>query len=131
MNESAGLLLLLAVAVALACKGLPAMAAALQGRRIEAAVRHRDGRRLRQLIATAAGLAELRRVLLRLPTAELMALGEGIAGAAADEHGARLLSAIAQAVERRDLVLERWVRAVARRQRLHAARGPVSREDER
>jgi hypothetical protein len=52
-----------------------------------------------------------------------MALGEGLAGAAADERGAELLSAIAEAVERRDLVLERWVRTVARRQQLQAARG--------
>jgi hypothetical protein len=55
---------------------------------------------------------------IALPTAELLALGGGIAAAAGDERDTQILGAIAGAVERRDLALERWARVVARRQEL-------------
>ena len=107
---------LLAVALVIAVKGLPLLAAAIEGRRIEAAVRERDGLRLRRAVGGAAGLAELGRMLRRLPTRDLLALGDGMVEAAAEERGAQVLAAIAEVVERRDLVLERWVRVKDRRQ---------------
>ena len=107
---------LLAVGLVVAVKGLPLIAAALEGRRIEAAVRERDGARLRQALAGAAGLAELGRVLRRLPTRELVALGDAMAAAAETERGAQVLAAIAEVVERRDQVRERWERVRERRQ---------------
>jgi hypothetical protein len=55
-------------------------------------------------------------MLRRLPTRELLALGDGMVEAAAEERGAQVLAAIAEVVERRDLVLERWARVKERRQ---------------
>jgi hypothetical protein len=107
---------LLAVALVIAVKGLPLLAAAIEGRRIEAAVRERDGLRLRRAVGGAAGLAELGRMLRRLPTRDLLALGDGMVEAAAEERGAQVLAAIAEVVERRDQVLERWARVKERRQ---------------
>jgi hypothetical protein len=124
MGEAAVGVLLLVVALAIGARGLPVVAAALEGRRIEAAVRHRDGRALRRAVAGAAGLAELGRVLRQLPTAELLTLGGGMAAEAGDERGAQILAAIAEAVERRDLALERWARVLARRQELPAPGAP-------
>jgi hypothetical protein len=124
MGEAAVGVLLLVVALAIGARGLPVVAAALEGRRIEAAVRHRDGRALRRAVAGAAGLAELGRVLRQLQTAELLALGGGIAADAGDERGAQILAAIAEAVERRDLALERWARVLARRPELPAPGTP-------
>jgi hypothetical protein len=118
MGGAAVGVLLLVLTLAIGARGLPVVAAAVEGRRIETAVRNRDGRGLRRAVAGAAGLAELGRVLRRLPTAELLALGGGIAAAAGDERDTQILAAIAGAVERRDLALERWARVVARRQEL-------------
>src|SRR6202049_3405183 len=117
MGGAAGVLLaLVVVALAIAVKGLPLLVAAVEGRRIEAAVRQRDGLRLRRAVAAAAGLAELDRVLRRLPTRDLLALGDGMVEAVAEERGAQVLAAIAEVVERRDLVLKRWTRVRERRQ---------------
>jgi hypothetical protein len=116
MGGVAGVLLALVVALVIAVRGLPLLAAAVEGRRIEAAVLARDGLRLRRAVAGAAGLAELGRVLRRLPTQDLLALGDGMVEAAAEERGAQVLAAIAEVVERRDLVLERWTRVRERRQ---------------
>src|ERR1700680_2798065 len=88
----------------------------VEGRRMEAAVRQRDGLRLRRAVAAAAGLAELDRVLRRLPTRDLLALGDGMVEAVAEERGAQVLAAIAEVVVRRDLVLKRWTRVRERRQ---------------
>lgn len=111
----------LAVGLVVAVKGLPLIAAAIEGRRIEAAVRGRDGLRLRRALAGAAGLAELGRVLGRLPTRDLVTLGNGMVDAAETERGAQVLAAIAEVVERRDQVLERWERLRQRRQALEGA----------
>ncbi|HYL04776.1 MAG TPA: hypothetical protein VE075_01985 [Thermoanaerobaculia bacterium] len=110
--------LALAAGLVIAVRGLPLMLEALAGRRIEAAVRAGDCGQLRRAAAgaSAAGLAEVGRVLRRLPTAELLALGDGMAAAAGeDERGAWLLAAIAEAVERRDEALARWTRVQQRR----------------
>jgi hypothetical protein len=115
-------LVALAVALVIAVKGLPLIASAVEGRRIEEAVRARDGTRLRRAVAGAAGLAELGRVLRRVPTRELLALGAAVEGAAGEERGAQVLSAIAEAVERRDEALARWER-VRERRRPEAAAG--------
>jgi hypothetical protein len=124
MGGAAGVLLaLVVVALAIAVKGLPLLGAAVEGRRIEAAVRQRDGLRLRRAVAGAAGLAELDRVLRRLPTRDLLALGDGMVEAVAEERGAQVLAAIAEVVERRDLVLERWTRVRERRQASAEASG--------
>jgi hypothetical protein len=123
MGDAAGVLLALVVALVIAVKGLPLLSAAVEGRRIEAAVRKRDGLRLRRAVAGAAGLAELDRVLRRLPTRDLLALGDGMVEAAAEERGAQVLAAIAEVVERRDLVLERWTRVRERRQASAGASG--------
>jgi hypothetical protein len=109
--------LALAAGLVIAVKGLPLMVEALAGRRIEAAVRARDGKELRRAAAGAGGLAEIGRVLRQLPTVELVALGDGMRTAAAeDERGARVLAAIAEVVERRDQALARWARVRERRQ---------------
>jgi hypothetical protein len=124
MGGAAGVLLaLVVVGLAIAVKGLPLLGAAVGGRRIEAAVRQRDGLRLRRAVADAAGLAELDRVLRRLPTRDLLALGDGMVEAVAEERGAQVLAAIAEVVERRDLVLERWTRVRERRQASAEASG--------
>lgn len=115
--------LLLAVAMVIAVKGLPLLGAAVEGRRIEAAVRERDGVQLRRAVTGGAGLAELDRVLRRLPTRDLLALGDGMVEAAAEERGAQVLAAIAEVVERRDLVVERWRRVRERRQASEGASG--------
>ena len=107
--------LLLAVALVIAVKGLPQIAVALEGRRIEAAVRQGDAPRLRRAVAGASGLAELGRVLARVPTRDLLALGNGMVEAAGDERGAQILAAIVEVVERRDRVLDRWARVLERR----------------
>lgn len=118
--------MMLAVALAIAVKGLPLLTAALEGRRIDAAVREGDAPRLQRAIAGAEGLAELRRVLARLPTRDLLALGSGMASAAEEERGAHILSVIADVVERRDLVVDRWARLLERR--APAAGSAASRE---
>ena len=123
MGGAAGVLLALVVALVIAVKGLPLLGAAVEGRRIEAAVRKQDGVRLRRAVAGAAGLAELDRVLRRLPTRDLLALGDGMVEAAAEERGAQVLAAITEVVERRDLVLERWTRVRERRQASEGASG--------
>jgi hypothetical protein len=106
----------LAVALVIAVKGLPLVAEAMAGRRIEAAVREQDGVKLGQVVSGAAGLAELGRVLRRLPTREVVALGNRtMAEAASGERGAQVLAAIAEVVEARDQVLERWARVRERR----------------
>jgi hypothetical protein len=107
--------LLLAVALVIAVKGLPQIVLALEGRRIEAAVRQGDAPRLRRAVAGATGLAELGRVLARLPTRDLLALGNGMVEAAGEERGAQILAAIVEVVERRDRVLDRWERVLERR----------------
>jgi hypothetical protein len=113
--------LLLAVALVIAAKGLPQIGAALEGRRIEAAVREGDAPRLRRAVVGAAGLAELGRVLARLPTRDLLALGNGMVEAAGEERGAQILAAIVEVVERRDRVLDRWARVLERRARAAGA----------
>jgi hypothetical protein len=118
--------LTLAVALAIAVKGLPLVSAALEGRRIEAAARAGDAATLRRAVAGSAGLAELGRVLARLPTRELLALGNGMVEAAEDERGAQILSAIVDAIERRDQVVARWTRVQERR--APAAPSTASRE---
>jgi hypothetical protein len=124
MGGAGGVLLaLVVVALVIAVKGLPLLGAAVEGRRIEAAVRQRDGLRLRRAVAGAAGLAELDRVLRRLPTRDLLALGDGMVEAVAEERGAQVLAVIAEVVERRDLVLERWTRVRERRQASAEASG--------
>jgi hypothetical protein len=121
MGAAVGLLAL-AAGLVIAIKALPLMVEALAGRRIEAAVRERDERPLRRAAAGAGGLAEIGRVLRRLPTAELMALGDRMVMAAAEEeHGARVLGAIAEVVERRNDALARWARVRERRQGLATA----------
>jgi hypothetical protein len=114
--------LMLAAAVVIAVKGLPLLAAAVEGRRIELAVRERDGLRLRRIVAGTAGLAELARVLRRTATRDLVALGDGLVEAAGEERGAQVLAAIADAVERRDQVIERWARVRERREAIEGAR---------
>ncbi|HEY6321163.1 MAG TPA: hypothetical protein VJA16_06365 [Thermoanaerobaculia bacterium] len=123
MEGAAGVLLALVVALVIAVKGLPLLSAAVEGRRIEAAVRQRDGLRLRRAVGGATGRAELDRVLRRLPTGDLLALGDGWVEAAADERGVQVLAAITEVVERRDLVLERWARVRERRQAFEGASG--------
>jgi hypothetical protein len=118
--------LMLAVALVIAVKGLPLATVALEGRRIEAAVREGDAPRLRRAIAGAEGLAELRRVLARLPTRDLLALGNGLVEPAEDERGAQILAAIADVVERRDQVVDRWARL--RERRAPAVESAASRE---
>jgi hypothetical protein len=117
------LLVLLAVGLVVAVKGLPLVAAALEGRRIEAAVRERDGRRLRRAVTGAAGVAEVGRVLRRLPTRDLVAMGDAMVEAAGEERGAQVLAVIAEVVERRDQALERWARVREKRQELEGASG--------
>ena len=107
--------LVLAVALVIGVKGLPQIAAALEGRRIEAAVRQGDAPSLRRAVAGATGLAELGRVLARVPTRDLLALGNGMVEAAGEERGAQILAAIVEVVERRDRVLDRWARVLERR----------------
>jgi len=107
--------LLLAVALVIAAKGLPQIGAALEGRRIDAAVREGDAARLRRAVVGAAGLAELGRVLARVPTRDLLALGNGMVEAAGEERGALILASIVEVVERRDRVLDRWERVLERR----------------
>jgi hypothetical protein len=102
--------LLLAVALVMAVKGLPLIAAAFEGRRIEAAARERDGRGLLRVVAGAAGLAELGRVLRRMPTHQLLELGDEMVATAGEERGSQVLAAIAEVVESRAQVLERWAR---------------------
>lgn len=102
--------MLLAVGLVVAVKGLPLVAAAIEGRGIEAAVRQRDAHRLGRAVAGPAGFAELGRVLRRLPTRDLLALGDGMAETAGEERGAQVLAAIVDVVERRNQVLERWAR---------------------
>jgi hypothetical protein len=115
--------LLLAVALVIAAKGLPQIGAALEGRRIEAAVREGDAARLRRAVVGAAGLAELGRVLARVPTRDLLALGNGMVEAAGEERGALILASIVEVVERRDRVLDRWERVLERRAAADAANG--------
>jgi hypothetical protein len=93
-----------------AIRGLPLLAEALQGRRIEEAVRSRDGAKLQRSIGGAYGFAELRRILRRLSTAELLALGEVIAPAAGEERGNQALAAIGEVVEHRQAVVSLWER---------------------
>ncbi|MBV8199070.1 MAG: hypothetical protein JOZ15_00455 [Acidobacteria bacterium] len=103
--------LALATGLVIAIKGLPLLAEAFAGRRIEAAVGEGDGLALKRAAGRAGGLAEIGRVLRRLPTAELLALGDGMVPAAAeDERGAQVLAAIAEIVERRDQAIARWAR---------------------
>jgi hypothetical protein len=129
MGGAAGVLML-AVALVVAVKGLPLVAEAIEGRRIEAAVRGRDVLKLRQAVAGAAGRAELGRVLRRLPTHELLVLGNGMVEAAGEERGAQVLAAIAEVVESRDQVLERWARLRERRQaRAEAPEASAAAED--
>src|ERR1700674_2697616 len=109
------ILLLLAVAMVIAVRGLPQIAAALEGRRIEAAVREGDAPRLRRAVAGATGLAQLGRALARVPTRDLLALGDGMVEAAGEERGAQILAAIVEVVERRDRALDRWARVLERR----------------
>src|ERR1700674_5242448 len=121
------ILLLLAVAMVIAVRGLPQIAAALEGRRIEAAVREGDAPRLRRAVAGATGLAELGRVLARVPTRDLLALGDGMVEAAGQDRGAQILRATVEVVEHRDRVLDRWTRVVGRR--AHAAAGAADGEE--
>jgi hypothetical protein len=123
MGAAVGVLAL-AAGLVIAVKGLPLMVEALAGRRIEAAAHQRDGLTLRRAAAGAGGLAEIGRVLRRLPTAELLALGDRMVMAAAqEEHGAQVLASIAEVVERRDQALLRWARVRERRQEPAAAEG--------
>jgi hypothetical protein len=108
-------LLLLAVALVMAVKGLPLIAAAFEGRRIEAAARERNGRALLRVVAGAAGLAELGRVLRRMPTQKLLELGDEMVETAEEERGSQVLAAVAEVVESRVQVLERWAQVSERR----------------
>jgi hypothetical protein len=110
MAGAVGALALMLVGLVIAVKGLPLLGAAVGGRRIETAARERDGLRLRRAVADVSALPELYRVLRRLPNRDLIALGDEVVEAAGEESGARVLAAIAEVVENRDMVLERWTR---------------------
>jgi hypothetical protein len=100
----------LVVGVLVAAKGLALFAEVIAGRRIAEAVRAGDGARVRRAAAGAEGLAGLERILRRLPTSDLIALGDEMAAATGEERGAEILGAIAAAVERREQVAARWRR---------------------
>src|ERR1700736_813967 len=101
---------LLAVGLVMAVKGLPLIATAVEGRRIEAAAREKDAQVLRRAVAGAAGRADLSRVLRRLPTRELFELGDAMVETAGEDPGVQVLAAITEVVDCRVQVLERWAR---------------------
>jgi hypothetical protein len=110
MEGAALAVLCLVVGALIAAKGVPLAAQAIEGRRIEEAVRAQDVLRLRQALSGTAGLAELGRILTRLRTGELLALGDKVAADAADERGTQALALVAEIVERRESVRLRWLR---------------------
>src|ERR1700726_4458421 len=110
MGGAVGALALMVVGLVIAVKGPPLLGGGVGGRRIETAARERDGPRLRRAVADVSALPELYRVLRRLPTRDLIALGDEMVEAAGEESGTRVLAAIADVVENRDMVLERWTR---------------------
>jgi hypothetical protein len=79
MREAVTVVLVLGVLAAAGARGLPLAALALQGRRIEAAVRAGSIAVLLREGGTGAGLAEFRRVVRQLPTPELLRLGAAAA----------------------------------------------------
>jgi len=103
-----GALVLTVVGLVIAVKGLPLLGAAVGGRRIERAARERDGPRLRRAAADISALPELYVALRRLPNRDLIALGDEMVEAAGEESGARVLTAIAEVVEQREMALARW-----------------------
>ena len=123
MSAAVGVLLLV-VCLAVVVKGLPAIGEAFEGRRIERAARELDAVKLRRAVASAAGLAELGRVLRRLPTSELVALGNGMVAGAGEERGSQILAAIAEVVERRNQAVERWARLQERQRALQEGENP-------
>jgi hypothetical protein len=105
----------LAVGLAVAVRGVPLAVEAVAGRRLEAAARGRDGVGLLRLVG--GGGEGRSRVLRRLPTRELVALGDGLVAAAGEERGARVLAAVAAVVEERNAAIERWAAARERHAR--------------
>ena len=110
----------LAVGLAVAVRGMPLVAEAVAGRRLEAAPRGRDGAGLLRMAGGEGRSRELERVLRRLPTRELVALGAGLLAAAGEERGSRVLAAVAAVVEERNTAIERWAAARERQERWDA-----------
>jgi hypothetical protein len=106
---------LLAVGLVMAVRGLPLIATAVEGRRIEVAARERDVQVLRRAVAGAAGRAELSRVLRRLRTRELLELGDAMVETAGEDSGVQVLAALTEVIDSRVQVLERWARVRGRR----------------
>ncbi len=109
MREAVIVVLLLGV-LAVGAKGLPLASLAVQGRRIEAAVRSCRIAVLLREGATGAGLDELRRVLQQVSTPELLRLGAEVAAVAETDRGSQLLGAITGVLEGRRAIALRWAK---------------------
>ena len=101
----------LAIGLVAAMKGVPLAAEAVAGRRLEAAARGRNRAGLLRAAGGEERSGELGRVLRRLPTRELVSLGDELVAAAGDERGARVLATVAAVVEERNAAIERWAAA--------------------
>jgi hypothetical protein len=102
--------LALAGGVVMAVRGWPLVGEALAGRRLEEALRRGRTGRLLALLGAPGRLAEARRSLEQLSTAELVALGDRMLGAVETDRGAAVLGAVADIVAARRGIEARWRR---------------------